>query len=102
MSQPTEQGASPEGTAPARPGKKAGQATEFTVFAPLKPGGADMIREAIKTHWRSDAEDRQDPVGTLHYLRIVFFNDETMMLFATEFDGDWENYINDFASKLVF
>jgi hypothetical protein len=39
MSQPTEQGATPEGTAQMLPGKTLGQVTEFTLLLPLKPGG---------------------------------------------------------------
>jgi hypothetical protein len=39
-------------------------------------------------------------VGTLHDLRVVLIDNDTRMLFATVFDGTWDSYINDFASKM--
>ena len=41
-----------------------------------------------------------DRVGTLHNLRFVFLENDTKMLFATAYDGDWDDYINDFATKI--
>jgi hypothetical protein len=34
-------------------------------------------------------------------MRVVFFDNDTQMLFATVFDGTWDNYIDDFASKMA-
>ena len=36
-------------------------------------------------------------VGTLHDMRFVFIDNDTRMLFATSFDGDWDAYIDDFV-----
>jgi hypothetical protein len=33
-------------------------------------------------------------------MRVVFFDNDTRMLFATVYDGDWDAYIDDFASKI--
>ena len=33
-----------------RPGLKVGQVSEFTLILPLKPGGADRMRERMKTY----------------------------------------------------
>ena len=38
-------------------------------------------------------------VGTVHDMRFVFL-DDTKMLFATAYDGDWDSYIDDFATKI--
>ena len=103
MSQPSEQGATTEGTAPARPGKTLGQVTEFTMIVPLKPGGADRIRERLNqgAQTREDAgKDVRELVGTLHDLRTIIIDNDTRLLFATTFDGDWDSYINDFASTI--
>ena len=40
-------------------------------------------------------------MGNLHDMRVVFFDNDTRMLFATVFDGDWDSYIDDFASKMA-
>ena len=95
MAQQPEQGATPE------PGAADGQAHELTAIMPLKPGGAERTRERLKGSFHSDAARRQrDAVGTLHDSRVVFFDNDTRMLFATVFDGTWDNYIDDFASKM--
>jgi hypothetical protein len=41
-----------------------------------------------------------DDVGTVHDMRFVFLDNDTRMLFATAYDGDWDAYIDDFASKI--
>ena len=33
-------------------------------------------------------------------MRFVFFDNDTRMLFATAFDGDWDTYIDDFVTKI--
>ena len=93
MAQPTEQGATPE------PGATDGQAHELTAIAPLKPGGAERTRERLKGR-SEQARTRRDAMGTLHDLRVVFIDNDTRILFATTFDGTWDSYIDDFASKM--
>src|SRR3954466_5935806 len=38
-------------------------------------------------------------LGTIHMVRWVIFDNETRLLFATNFDGDVEDYMRDFALK---
>ena len=33
-------------------------------------------------------------------MRFVFFDNDTRLLFATAFDGDWDTYIDDFVAKI--
>ncbi len=96
MAQQSEQGATPESTAPVRPGKTIGQAREFTVIFPLNPGGAERMREILSHRDRAGVE----MVGTLHTSRMVFFDNDTRMFFASTFDGDWDTYLEDFASEI--
>jgi len=84
-------------TAIARPGTKKGVWNEFTVIMPLKPGGAERMR----AHFGGFTDDRArntDRIGTVHDLRFVIFDDDTRCIFASTFDGDWETYIDDFAT----
>ena len=39
------------------------------------------------------------PIATIHEARFVLFDDDTRLLFATSFDGPWDAYMEDFASK---
>ena len=72
--------------------------SELTAIAKVKPGGADRLRRIFDlTNGNMDGAQR---VSTLHDMRFVFFDDDTRILFATTYDGDWDTYINDFATKI--
>jgi hypothetical protein len=88
----------PGTTSAGRVGSRAGKVSELTVIAPLKPGGADRLRSLFKlTNGYFGAADR---VGTVHDMRFVFLPGDEQMLFATAFDGDWDSYIDDFATQI--
>lgn len=81
-----------------RVGKQSGNVSELTAIAPLKAGGAERLRRIFDlTNGNMDGAQR---VSTLHDMRFVFFDNDTRILFATTYDGDWDSYINDFATKI--
>jgi hypothetical protein len=85
-----------------RPGLKAGRSNEFTLIMKLKPGGADRLRKKL-TSSSDIARPNQglmDRVGTVHDMRFIIFDNDTRLLFASTFDGDWDAYINDFAAHI--
>jgi hypothetical protein len=88
-----------DGTVPRRPGKTLGQVTEFTLILPLNPGGADRLRETLNRIEQTRGSEGM-LVDTLHDMRITIIDNDTRLLFATTFDGDWDSYINDFASQI--
>jgi hypothetical protein len=83
-----------------RPGTKAGQASEFTLISKLKPGGAERIRRLLADGFTGERQTNTDRIATVHDLRFVTFDNDTRIIFASTFDGDWESYINDFATIL--
>lgn len=81
-----------------RAGMQSGNVSELTAIADLKPGGADRLRRIFNlTGGNFDGAQR---VSTLHNMRFVFLDNDTKILFATAYDGDWDAYINDFATKI--
>ena len=44
----------------------------------------------------TDAQTLLERIGTPHEERLVIFDNDTRLLFATIFDGDWDSYIDDF------
>src|ERR1700732_565388 len=83
-----------------RPGTKAGQANEFTLISKLNPGGAERIRRLLADGFTGERQTNTDRIATVHDLRFVIFDNDTRIIFASTFDGDWESYINDFATIL--
>jgi hypothetical protein len=82
-----------------RTGLRQGKVSELTVIAPFAPGGAKRLRALLKA-LGANFGDAGEKVGTVHDMRFVFFDNDTRMLFATAYDGDWDPYIDDFASKI--
>ena len=85
-----------------RPGLKAGRSNEFTLIAKLKPGGAERMRKNMASDPSFSGQNQKlvDHMGTVHDLRFVIFDNDTRLLFASTFDGDWDQYLNDFGALI--
>jgi hypothetical protein len=81
-----------------RVGARLGKVSELTIIVPLAPGGAKRLRAFLRL--LGGNLDKGDKVGSLHDMRFVFFDNDTRMLFATSFDGDWDAYIDDFVTQI--
>jgi hypothetical protein len=81
-----------------RVGSRLGKVSELTIIVPFAPGGAERLRTFLRLFGGNLAG--ADDVGTVHDMRFVFLDNDTRMLFATAYDGDWDAYIDDFATKI--
>jgi hypothetical protein len=97
MSQSAEAQAS-QGESAGRIGIRLGKVSELTVIAPFAPGGAQRLRAMLRLLNGNFSAGTK--VGTLHDMRFVFLDNDTKLLFATAYDGQWDPYIEDFASKI--
>lgn len=92
----------PPATETPRPGVSVGSTSEFSLFFRVKPGHEDALREAVRALQHSPGYRPGDydlPIATIHEARFVLFDGDTRLLFATSFDGPWDAYMEDFASK---
>src|SRR4029434_7903783 len=87
-----------EASTAGRIGLRRGKVSELTGIVKLAPGGAKRLRLLLNT--LGNNFQGADKVGTLHDMRFVFLDNDTKMLFATTYDGDWEPYIVDFSTKI--
>jgi hypothetical protein len=81
-----------------RLGAKAGQSNEFTLIAPLNTGGAERLRKLLAKGFIGMRKKNIDRIGTVHDLRLVLFDNDTRLIFASTYDGDWDSYMDDFAT----
>jgi len=88
----------PKATTAGRIGIRQGKVSEFTLMFKLKPGGADRLRTLLGV--LGGNFQGADAVGTVHNMRFVIFDNDTRLLFATAYDGDWDPYIADFSTKI--
>ena len=80
-----------------RAGIRLGNVSELTIIVPLAPGGAGDARVPAAAR-RQPRRRRQGWQRPQHALRLL--DNDTRMLFATAFDGEWDTYIDDFATKI--
>src|SRR4051794_10583296 len=88
--------------APTRPGIQVGPTSEFSLFFHVRPGHGEALWEALRALQAAPGYRPGDyalPIGVIHEARFVLFDDDTRLLFATSFDGPWDSYMDDFASK---
>ena len=78
--------------------KRQGTVSELTLIAPFAEGGAQRLRDFLQL--RDGNFDETDKVGTVHDMRFVYLDNDTKLLFATAYDGDWDAYIDDFVTKI--
>jgi hypothetical protein len=89
-------------TQTSRPGTRVGAVSEFSLFFRVRPGHEKNLREAVRALQDSPGYRPGDydlPIAVIHEARFVLFDDDTRLLFATSFDGPWDAYMEDFASK---
>lgn len=82
-----------------RVGARLGKRSELTIMVPLVPSGAKRLRTFLQS-LGGNLSPGASKVGTLHDMRFVFFDNDTRLLFATSFDGDWDTYIDDFIALI--
>ena len=81
-----------------RIGARQGTVSEFTLIFPFAEGGAKRLRRLLQL--MQGNFNLADRVGTVHDMRFVFLDNDTKLLFATAYDGEWDPYIDDFATKI--
>ena len=80
-----------------RIGARQGKVSELTLFFPFAEGGAKRLRGLLEL--MQGNFQLADTVGTVHDMRFVFLDNDTKLLFATAYDGDFDPYIEDFRRR---
>jgi hypothetical protein len=81
-----------------RIGARQDRVSELTGIIPFVEGGAQRLRGLLQL--LEGNFQGADAVGTVHDMRFVFLDNDTKLLFATAYDGEWDAYIDDFATKI--
>ena len=75
-----------------------GVVTELTVIAPLKAGAAPRLRQVL-AGLQTNPDSPIKQIDTIHFARWVIFDNDTRVLFTSNFDGSLEAYLRDFCVK---
>jgi hypothetical protein len=81
---------------------------QFSAFGSVKPGNF-RVWTLIFVFWVLNFSTRQiytrgrlARVGTIHFARWVFMDDRRRLLFASNYDGSLDSYMDDFINKVAY
>lgn len=78
----------------------AAASSALTAMAPIRAGQLDALKQALAA--ASALPPEHNPlvrVSTVHFARWVIFDNESRLLFASNFDGPWDAYLDDFIDN---
>ncbi len=75
-----------------------GQVTALTVITPIIPEKLCDLK-MILAGIQADPSTSIAKISTIHFARWVIIDDETRLLFTSNFDGLFEDYIQDFVRE---
>ena len=74
-----------------------GQVTELTVITPIIEGREQSLRQVLQGI-QASSDSPIKKISTIHYARWVIIDDDRRLLFTSNFDGTWEQYLRDFVN----
>jgi hypothetical protein len=81
---------------------------QFSAFGSVKPGWF-RLSTLVFIFWVLNFSTRQiytrgrlARVGTIHFARWVFMDDRRRLLFASNYDGSLDSYMDDFINKVAY
>jgi hypothetical protein len=75
-------------------GLRVGNKAEFTLIAPVAPGGAEIFRERA-AKGQIEAAYWEGKLGTVHDVRICLINNDTQIMFAATYSDEFKPYVVD-------
>jgi hypothetical protein len=71
--------------------------TAITGITKIIPGRAPQLRAVLATVRTMGQDSPIARISTIHFARWVLIDDDTRLLFTTNFDGPWDDYIDQFV-----
>lgn len=70
----------------------------ITTTVGIKPGRVEYLR-AVLNSLNTGSTSPVSIISTIHFARWVIIDDNTRLLFTTNFDGSWDDYVDEFIDK---
>lgn len=76
-----------------------GNVTALTVITPINPVRLATLKEVLQSV-QSNPDATVAKISTIHFARWVIIDNDTRLLFTSNFDGGFEDYLKDFVREL--
>jgi hypothetical protein len=74
-----------------------GKVTELTVISPITNGKAARLREVLHSV-QTAPNNMIKKISTIHFARWALIDNDTRLLFTSNFDGTWMESLRDFST----
>src|SRR3954470_9728839 len=71
----------------------------ITTIVGIKPGQVGHLRAVLAQFAAPGPASPIQLIGTIHFARWVIIDNDTRLLFISNFDGTWDDYIDEFIEK---
>jgi hypothetical protein len=71
----------------------------ITGITPIKAGHLEQLRAVLADLSRPGEDSPIAKISTIHFARWVIIDDGTRLLFTTNFDGSWDDYLDEFIRE---
>lgn len=76
-----------------------GKVTALTVITPIDPEKLDTLKQVLAAV-QANPSSSIARISTIHFARWVIIDDDCRLLFTSNFDGSFEDYIQDFVREI--
>ena len=76
-----------------------GVQTAITGITRIRPDRLQQLRAVLAQFSDLGPNSPVNLISTIHFARWVIIDDGTRLLFTTNFDGNWDDYIDEFIDK---
>lgn len=73
--------------------------TALTVITPIIPEKLEILKQVLEGV-QNNPSSSIARISTIHFARWVIIDDDTRLLFTSNFDGSFEDYIQDFVREI--
>jgi hypothetical protein len=71
----------------------------ITSITTIKPDSLQQLKAVLARFGDPARVSPITAISTIHFARWVIIDNDTRLLFTTNFDGSWDSYINEFIEK---
>src|SRR4028119_186031 len=71
----------------------------ITSITTIKPDRLQQLKAVLAKFGDPSRVSPITAISTIHFARWVIIDNDTRLLFTTNFDGTWDSYINDFIEN---
>ena len=73
--------------------------TEMTLITKIIPEKLPVLRQVLAVIGDPNRPSLIKQIGTIHFARWVIIDNDTRLLFDSNFDGSWDQYLDDFVDN---